>query len=758
MKIRVTESQFKILSEDKQGEYIDRIFKDLVDNTIINDTKGADSTITYPFYSGDPEYFDSYFETDWSVNPSKSFVEYLKSYGLSDDEIYDLWHKYRIEITNRMSVFYQDYMDDKYFDFGDLNESVNISRKQRHLMNKIIREVIDGFKLKKSDDGIWIYSDDLDFLFGISDHNFFGGNNVTQFIFNLMNHLKLNYKYWGFTKDELDYITKEVSKGLFYTLFVPNNIQTTMLSHVNESDDKQKNFIEKVTRQIIKDSEIEVEDWYSMDYKCECGEEWEDRWSSIVNDRCPECNNEIEPHSYEDVSSQSFNVNISNHDALLTDDELRSTLYVPTTFKRYCKNNYGLTDEEIMEVWGEWRKSILLMYQESLIDESNDRQSKLKTKLIDEFISNTDFRTKDKYGWGVRFPHQINYFWNSYDQFRRFYKATISADDKGWLMGNSFAGELEEVYGFTEDESIDIMLELLRRINDKIAHVENHYDKLYERILKDMVDNTFQSGSGYYNNELAFSFDLWDGYIPSKWERHLSDVYGLKEYDIEVLWQLYNDEVSNYFEGNPKMYNESIEDKQFKYQEKIVDDFMGRIDIKELNQNKESYLPTNFLVLFDGKQMTVTTLKTFVMRELRDVFGVNNNQDRVLIWGIIKNKLLNNHQNLSSLKESIEREDDKFFKSFMTKLLNDTQFYIDDYESIIIFSSEVSHTGDFEKMMGKLISTYGLTEKEAENIVDKYIEVLEEFQTILDEDIYSDTLNIEQGVLYKVGDYYNPFE
>jgi hypothetical protein len=38
---------------------------------------------------------------------------------------------------------------------------------------------------------------------------------------------------------------------------------------------------------------------YRKFYKCsECGHEWEDAWDCLCNDRCPECNAEIEPHDW----------------------------------------------------------------------------------------------------------------------------------------------------------------------------------------------------------------------------------------------------------------------------------------------------------------------------------------------------------------------------------------------------------------------------------------------------------------------------
>ena len=43
--------------------------------------------------------------------------------------------------------------------------------------------------------------------------------------------------------------------------------------------------------------------WYRKFYCCPCGCEWEDEWDCLCNDRCPECNAEIEPHDYEELET-----------------------------------------------------------------------------------------------------------------------------------------------------------------------------------------------------------------------------------------------------------------------------------------------------------------------------------------------------------------------------------------------------------------------------------------------------------------------
>ncbi len=41
-------------------------------------------------------------------------------------------------------------------------------------------------------------------------------------------------------------------------------------------------------------------------YYRHCGKEWDDEWDSTCNDRCPECNAEIEPYESEDIGNGSL--------------------------------------------------------------------------------------------------------------------------------------------------------------------------------------------------------------------------------------------------------------------------------------------------------------------------------------------------------------------------------------------------------------------------------------------------------------------
>lgn len=45
--------------------------------------------------------------------------------------------------------------------------------------------------------------------------------------------------------------------------------------------------------------------WYRKFYRCPCGCEWEDEWDCLCNDRCPECNAEIEPYAHEELEAEA---------------------------------------------------------------------------------------------------------------------------------------------------------------------------------------------------------------------------------------------------------------------------------------------------------------------------------------------------------------------------------------------------------------------------------------------------------------------
>ena len=51
--------------------------------------------------------------------------------------------------------------------------------------------------------------------------------------------------------------------------------------------------------------------WYLKRYTCDCGTQWEDEWDCLCNDRCPNCNAEIECDGWEELTPESDRFPIS---------------------------------------------------------------------------------------------------------------------------------------------------------------------------------------------------------------------------------------------------------------------------------------------------------------------------------------------------------------------------------------------------------------------------------------------------------------
>jgi hypothetical protein len=60
--------------------------------------------------------------------------------------------------------------------------------------------------------------------------------------------------------------------------------------------------------QIEKEKDPPKAAWYENHYVCsECNSSWIDEWSCMCNDRCPECDSEIQPTSSTDLSRPRTN-------------------------------------------------------------------------------------------------------------------------------------------------------------------------------------------------------------------------------------------------------------------------------------------------------------------------------------------------------------------------------------------------------------------------------------------------------------------
>ena len=90
--------------------------------------------------------------------------------------------------------------------------------------------------------------------------------------------------------------------------------------------------------------------WFLKSYRCdECGVGWTDEWSCACNDRCPECDAEIEPFEYVDLTVKVEMTRESGRRWIVfvsPPDAEHKANYVETCFKRR-RDADACADQEI---------------------------------------------------------------------------------------------------------------------------------------------------------------------------------------------------------------------------------------------------------------------------------------------------------------------------------------------------------------------------------------------------------------------------
>ena len=115
-----------------------------------------------------------------------------------------------------------------------------------------------------------------------------------------------------------------------------------------------------------------------------------------------------------------------------------SSLISTSLFSKYCKDNYGLTDEEIDYVWKEYRNIIFdKINNMGSINESIDRRDEYLNKIVDFLVDDTEMVYDIKV---IRYPHLPNhpqffsfsrfFLFNSRPSFSKYIKDNYSLNDE----------------------------------------------------------------------------------------------------------------------------------------------------------------------------------------------------------------------------------------------------------------------------------------------------------------------------------------
>jgi hypothetical protein len=307
-------------SDDRKQKYLDKILKWFVDDTIIN---YKTEIIYYPFSSigptGNrlPSFFDNIKNKLSMTYPSDIHIYCRDTYGLNRDETKYIWDNYKKIIRDRYD-----------------KESMMYHR---------------GEPINESDDKKQVYLDKVvDWLVGDTIIDFVWEEGTVRFPYlpvnftlsQLLNHKNTFFgktpiyaftEYcdtYGLTKDEIDYVWKIYVDIIWDKYNKESEINDYNL--MNESDDKKQEYLNKVVDWLVRDTEIGNEYWFSPPYYYPGSSAGRTGFRTV----------------YEHTFGLLKNTSYSGLDTQL--------IY----FNDYCKNNYGLTEDEIDYVWMEYMEKL----------------------------------------------------------------------------------------------------------------------------------------------------------------------------------------------------------------------------------------------------------------------------------------------------------------------------------------------------------------------------------------------------------------
>lgn len=124
-------------------------------------------------------------------------------------------------------------------------------------------------------------------------------------------------------------------------------------------------------------------------------------------------------------------------------------------FFYYCKNTYGLTDEETKIVWDEYKRNILNKFKNSgSISESSDKQNKFLDKVVELLVRGTIL-------------DYVNKTWTS-PYIKPLFKYSYPSFDFILYTFHPFSNYCEDNYNLTEDEIFYVWRRYKEIILDKM--------------------------------------------------------------------------------------------------------------------------------------------------------------------------------------------------------------------------------------------------------------------------------------------------
>ena len=184
---------------------------------------------------------------------------------------------------------------------------------------------------------------------------------------------------YGLNPDETKYIWNNYKK-IIKDRYNKESIMYD-LKPINESDDKKQVYLNKIIDWLVSDTDVGGL-WFNPPYK-----------TGLIHSE-----NSITLFS---LYKQTFN--LLKH---VTDEEEVKFVIQMNYFKRFCKEQYGLTEEEITYVWEGYMKNLYESEKYNSLNESDDKRQKYLDKVINWMVEDTAIDWKEE---RVRFPYLSDY-------------------------------------------------------------------------------------------------------------------------------------------------------------------------------------------------------------------------------------------------------------------------------------------------------------------------------------------------------------
>ena len=276
---------------------------------------------------------------------------------------------------------------------------------------------------------------------------------------------------------------------------------------------------------------------------------------------------------------------------------------LPSPILEYCKDVYGLNDDETNYVLREYKNIIVDKINNSgSINESVDKISKGEylDKIVDYLVDDTMVDQKNKV-WYPPFPTD-----HAKPTFNHFYGLIPMTDhlELKFLIGNSYVRNFfnycKDTYGLTDDVEIRKVwkryLKVLTPIingfsiingiptmNESVDRKNDYLNKVVEYLIDDTIIDIKGNRMRYPflpppegNDPHSLAF-LSTPYPFPFFSKYCKDNYGLTDEEIDYLLEKYI-EILKYKIENMGSINESVDRKQ-DYLDKIVDFLMDDTDI-----------------------------------------------------------------------------------------------------------------------------------------------------------------------------------